>query len=132
EIARCKGAFEYAIAQVEQALTRDEDIYLVFFAWDQATLTPVALTVLDQVQTDFALGRPIRVVVAGHADRSGLESYNENLSLRRAQSVAQALGQRGIAASTMKLEAYGESQPRVPTADGVREPQNRRVEIIFG
>ena len=49
-----------------------------------------------------------------------------------AQSVAQALGQRGIPTSTMRIEAYGETEPRVPTADGVREPQNRRVEIVFG
>jgi OOP family OmpA-OmpF porin len=138
EIVTCKGAFEDAITQVERALTRDvvpgfgEDVYLVFFAWDQATLTPVALTVLDQVQADFALGKPVRIVIAGHADRSGSEAYNQALSERRARSVAQALGQRGIPASTMTLEAYGEIRPRVPTADGVREPQNRRVEIVFG
>lgn len=138
EIVTCKGAFEDAITQVERALTRDvvpgfgEDVYLVFFAWDQATLTPVALTVLDQVQTDFTLGKPVRIVIAGHADRSGPEPYNQALSERRARSIAQALGQRGIPASTMTLEAYGETRPRVPTADGVREPQNRRVEIVFG
>jgi OOP family OmpA-OmpF porin len=138
EIVTCKGAFEDAITQVERALTRDvvpgfgEDVYLVFFAWDQATLTPVALTVLDQVQADFALGKPVRIVIAGHADRSGSEAYNQALSERRARNVAQALGQRGIPASTMTLEAYGEIRPRVPTADGVREPQNRRVEIVFG
>jgi OmpA-OmpF porin, OOP family len=138
EIERCKGAFEQAIAEVEQALTREitpaagEDAYLVFFAWDQATLTPVALTVLDQVEADYLVGRPARIVIAGHADRSGPEAYNEALSERRARSVAQALGQRGIPSSTMQVEAYGESEPRVPTADGVREPQNRRVEVIFG
>ena len=138
EIVTCKGAFEDAITQVERALTRDvvpgfgEDVYLVFFAWDQATLTPVALTVLDQLQADFALGKPVRIVIAGHADRSGSEAYNQALSERRARNVAQALGQRGIPASTMTLEAYGEIRPRVPTADGVREPQNRRVEIVFG
>jgi OmpA-OmpF porin, OOP family len=132
EIVTCKGAFEDAIAQVERALTRDEDVYLVFFAWDQATLTPVALTVLDQVQADFALGKPVRIVIAGHADRSGPEAYNQALSERRARAVADALGQRGIVASAMRVEAHGETQPRVSTADGVREPQNRRVEIVFG
>jgi OmpA-OmpF porin, OOP family len=138
EIERCRGAFEEAIAEVEQALTRDivpaagEDAYLVFFAWDQATLTPVALTVLDQVEADYLVGRPVRIVIAGHADRSGPEAYNQGLSEGRARSVAQALGQRGIPTATMQVEAYGESQPRVPTADGVREPQNRRVEVIFG
>jgi outer membrane protein OmpA-like peptidoglycan-associated protein len=138
EIERCKGAFEEAIAEVEQALTRDivpaagEEAYLVFFAWDQATLTPVALTVLDQVEADYLVGRPVRIVIAGHADRSGPEAYNQGLSEHRARNVAQALGQRGIPTATLQVEAYGESQPRVPTADGVREPQNRRVEVILG
>ena len=138
QIERCKGAYEDAMAQVERALTRDivpaagEEVYLVFFAWDQATLTPVALTVLDQVQSDFVAGKPTRVVIAGHADRSGPEAYNLALSERRARSVAQALGERGIPAGTMDVKGYGESQPRVPTDDGVREPQNRRVEIVFG
>ena len=138
EIEACKGAFEAAMAEVEQALTREimpaagEEGYLVFFAWDQATLTPVALTVLDQVETDWLAGRPSRIVIAGHADRSGSEAYNQVLSERRARAVQQALGQRGIPAATMQVEAFGETQPRVPTADGAREPQNRRVEIVFG
>ena len=72
-------------------------------------------------------------MIAGHADRSGPEAYNQALSERRADNVAQALGQRGIPdQQRCAVEAYGESQPRVPTADGVREPQNRRVEIVFG
>ena len=110
QIETCKGAFEAAMAEVEQALTRDivpasgEDAYLVFFAWDQATLTPVALTVLDQVEADYLVGRPARIVIAGHADRSGSEAYNQALSERRAQSVAQALGQRGIPTSAMRVE----------------------------
>jgi OmpA-OmpF porin, OOP family len=138
QIETCKGRFEAAMAEVEQALTREivpaagEEAYLVFFAWDQATLTPVALTVLDQVEADYLVGRPTRIVIAGHADRSGPEPYNQTLSEGRARNVAQALEQRGIPSSTMAVEGYGETQPRVPTADGVREPQNRRVEIIFG
>ena len=134
KIARCKGTFEDELAEVELALTRDGfgDAYLVFFAWDQATLTPVALTVLDQVEQDYLRGLPSRIVIAGHADRSGSEAYNLGLSERRAIGVADALSARGIPASSMTIEAFGETLPRVPTDDGVREPQNRRVEIIFG
>jgi outer membrane protein OmpA-like peptidoglycan-associated protein len=88
--------------------------------------------VLDQVEEDYARGQPTRIVIAGHADRSGTEAYNLGLSERRASIVADTLSARGIPASSMTLEAYGETLPRVPTDDGVREPQNRRVEIIFG
>lgn len=129
----CKGRFQDAIAEVERSLvTEGEDVYLVFFAWDQADLSPVASTVLDQIEADYLRGRPSRIVVAGHADRSGAESYNLGLSEERAQSVARALVDQGIPEDAIVLEWYGETLPRVETPDGVREPQNRRVEIVFG
>jgi outer membrane protein OmpA-like peptidoglycan-associated protein len=132
QIEVCKGEFERSIAEVERALTTEGEAYLVFFAWDQAELTPVALAVLDQVQADFIRGRPSRVTVAGHADRSGPEPYNEALSERRARNVARALAQRGVPEADMAVEWYGERRPRIPTQDDQREPRNRRVEIVFG
>jgi OmpA-OmpF porin, OOP family len=132
QIKVCKGQFETAIAEVERALTTEGEAYLVFFAWDQAELTPVALAVLDQVQADYLRGRPSRVTVAGHTDRSGPEPYNEALSERRAENVARALAQRGVPQGDMVVEWYGERRPRIPTPDGAREPRNRRVEIVFG
>jgi OOP family OmpA-OmpF porin len=132
QIKVCKGEYETAINEVERALTTEGGAYLVFFAWDQAGLTPVALAVLDQVQADFVRGRPTRVKVAGHADRSGSKAYNDQLSERRAKIVAQALMQRGVPEQSLEVEWFGERQPRVPTPDGQREPRNRRVEIIFG
>jgi OOP family OmpA-OmpF porin len=125
----CKQRFETAIAEVERALTTEGDVYLVFFAWDQADLTPVTQAVLDQVAADYASGR---VTIAGHADRSGTEAYNEALSEQRAQNVARALLARGVPQAALDVQWFGETQPRIPTADGVREPQNRRVEIVFG
>lgn len=133
KIEECKAAFERAIAEVERTLvTGVEDVYLVFFAWDQADLSPVAMTVLEQVREDFERGRPVRLVIAGHADRSGPDAYNLGLSERRARNVAEALADRGVPGDALQVEWYGETRPRVPTADGVREPQNRRVEIVFG
>jgi OmpA-OmpF porin, OOP family len=128
----CKQQFEAAIAEVERALTTEGDVYLVFFAWDQADLTPVTMAVLDQVAADYARGAPTRVMVAGHADRSGSEEYNQALSEQRARNVARALALRGVPETALDVQWFGESQPRIPTQDGVREPQNRRVEIVFG
>jgi OmpA-OmpF porin, OOP family len=132
EIKACKGEFESAIAEVERALTTEAGNYLVFFAWDQADLTPVAMAVLDQVHSDYLRARPVRVTVAGHADRSGPEPYNEALSERRAENVARALLQRGVPEHALEVEWFGERRPRVPTPDGQKEPRNRRVEIVFG
>ncbi len=132
QIKVCKGEFESAMAEVERALTTEAGSYLVFFAWDQAELTPVAMAVLDQVESDYLRARPMRVTVAGHADRSGPEPYNDALSERRAEIVARALQQRGVPERALDVVWYGERRPRIPTPDGQREPRNRRVEIVFG
>ncbi|MBX6747532.1 MAG: OmpA family protein, partial [Acetobacteraceae bacterium] len=71
------------------------------------------------------------IEVAGHADRSGTPQYNMRLSRRRAETVAAELVRHGISRNEITIEAFGESRPLVPTADGVREPQNRRVEIVL-
>ena len=71
-------------------------------------------------------------IVGGHADRSGTEAYNQGLSEQRARNVARALVARGVPAPALDVQWFGESRPRIQTADGVREPQNRRVEIVFG
>ena len=72
-----------------------------------------------------------RIEVAGHADRAGTPQYNQRLSERRAAAVANELDRQGVPRSAMVVQAFGESRPLVATADGVREPQNRRVEIIL-
>ena len=72
-----------------------------------------------------------RIEVAGHADRSGSPQYNQRLSQRRADNVAAELVRQGVSRGDIAVSAYGETRPLVPTADGVREPQNRRVEIVM-
>ena len=71
----------------------------------------------------------IRVI--GHADRAGSIAYNKTLSLKRAKTVRQALVAEGVARDAISISGRGESEPMVPTADGAREPQNRRVHISF-
>lgn len=67
--------------------------------------------------------------VVGHTDRAGSDQYNNDLSARRARSVANLMDSLGIVGSRIRVSSEGESKPRVPTEDGVRNPQNRRVEI---
>lgn len=130
--AKCKAEFERAIANVERSLgpgaARE---YLVFFAWDRAEITPVARQSLQQVAEDYKAGRLSRIRLAGHTDRSGTEKYNMGLSERRANAVARALADLGVPASAQQTSWFGETKPRIPTRDGVREEGNRRVEITF-
>jgi len=73
-----------------------------------------------------------RIMLAGHTDRSGTPKYNIGLSERRNTSVRAYITERGVPEARVTSEAFGESSPAVPTADGVRELQNRRVEITYG
>jgi OmpA-OmpF porin, OOP family len=105
--------------------------FIIFFDWNQATLTADARNVLASAATAAKQGQVVRIELTGHADRSGPAPYNMRLSQRRADSAKAQLVRDGIAANEIVTVAKGESEPLVPTADGVREPQNRRVEIVF-
>jgi outer membrane protein OmpA-like peptidoglycan-associated protein len=105
--------------------------FLVFFDFDRADLTDRARAIIAEAAQNAQRTGSARIEVAGHADRSGTPQYNQRLSERRAQAVAAELERRGVARSAMTIQAFGESRPLVPTADGVREPQNRRVEIVL-
>ena len=106
--------------------------FIVFFDWDRAEITPQAASILDIAAEQYRASGNTQVVLAGHADASGPDRYNVVLSERRAQNVRDYLAGRGIPEAIMRTEAFGESRPLVDTADGVREPQNRRVEVTFG
>ncbi len=106
--------------------------YIVFFDWDKSNITPEAATILDSAITAYGNCRNVPIMLAGHADRSGSAKYNVGLSARRNDSVQAYLTGHGVPASAITSQAFGESMPRVPTADGVRELQNRRVEITYG
>jgi len=105
--------------------------FMVFFDWDRSNLSAQALSTIKQAADAFRSKGNARITATGHADRSGPENYNMALSLRRANAVKDALVQNGVPATAISVVGKGESQPLVPTADGVREPQNRRVEIVI-
>jgi len=104
----------------------------VFFGWDQSDITPEAATILDNAVSAYRNCGTAAVMLAGHTDTSGTIRYNEGLAMRRNASVTEYLSGRGISGDRVSSEAFGETQLRVPTADGVRELQNRRVEVTYG
>ena len=95
-------------------------------------ITPEAATILDSAVSAYGSCMSVPIMLAGYADRSGSTKYNVGLSQRRNTAVTDYLSSRGISAGAITSQAFGESNPRVPTADGVRELQNRRVEITYG
>jgi len=105
--------------------------FLVFFDWDKSMITAEAAAILDRAAEQYAATGQTSVQLAGHADKSGKDAYNVALSQRRADAVKAYLATKGVPDGSITTEAFGESRPLVDTADGVREPQNRRVEITF-
>jgi OOP family OmpA-OmpF porin len=105
--------------------------FMVFFDWDRSNLSPQALNTVKQAADAYKTKGNARITATGHTDRSGPESYNMALSLRRANAVKDALVRDGVPATAISVVGKGEADPLVPTADGVREPQNRRVVIVI-
>jgi len=104
--------------------------YLVFFDWSKADLTDRARQIIGEAAAGRGQG-VTRIEVNGYTDRSGPSDYNQGLSQRRAHAVAAELMRRGVLRNEIVTRGFGEENNLVPTADGVREPQNRRVEIIL-
>ena len=105
--------------------------YLVFFDWDSAALSERARQVIAEAAQNVTRVQVTRIDVAGYADKTGTPAYNLVLSRHRADTVAAELVSRGVAKQAIDIQAFGDTKPLVPTAAGVREAQNRRVEIVL-
>ena len=149
-IGKCKRAFEKAMAawkppapppppppapvakpMPKPAPPPPPRSFIVFFDWDRAAIRPDAQRILEAAASYSKQRGLSKVNLEGHADRSGKANYNMGLSKRRADAVKAALVKLGLLAGNISVTARGESEPLVSTADGVREPRNRRVEITF-
>jgi outer membrane protein OmpA-like peptidoglycan-associated protein len=105
--------------------------FMVFFDWDRANLSDQALTTIRQAANAYKQKGNARVTATGHTDTSGTEAYNMALSLRRANAVKDALVREGVPATNISVLGRGEQGLLVQTGPNVREPQNRRVEIVI-
>ena len=105
--------------------------YLVFFDWDKVQLTDRARQIVAEAATNSTKVQYTKIEVNGYTDTSGSPKYNMGLSLRRADAVAAELVRNGVPKSAISIQGFGQTRLLVPTADNVREPQNRRVEIII-
>jgi OmpA-OmpF porin, OOP family len=112
------------------AVAPQQQMFIVFFEFDKSALTVDGKKVVDAAAAAFKSGKS-GVAIAGYTDLAGTQQYNLALSKRRADVVKQALVRDGVPASAINESWHGKENPRVPTADGVREPQNRRVEITM-
>jgi OmpA-OmpF porin, OOP family len=133
DIAYCRDEFYAALEQIEEIRTGFPEVVAldadVFFDFDRANIRSDAQPILNDVARLLVEDTSTQVLVWGHTDRAGSESYNQGLSERRADAVAAYLAQQGVTSDRMVVQGFGETRPAVETADGVPEQRNRRVEI---
>jgi hypothetical protein len=131
-LAACGPPAVQAVAPPPPPAMVQAPSFMVFFDWDRSNLSAQAMGTIQQAAAAYNSNSGARVTAIGHTDTSGPDDYNMALSLRRANTVKSALVQAGVPAGSIDTVGKGEQGLLVPTADGVREPQNRRVEILSG
>ena len=104
--------------------------YTLYFIEGRDEFTVESRQILADVLSDIASHPVPDIVVVGHTDRVGTDTFNDALALRRAETVRAMLVARGISAASITVVGRGKREPLVPTPDGVAEPRNRRVEIV--
>ena len=119
------------IVPVAPPVSQAARTYLVFFDWDRADLTDRARQIIAEAAQATTKVQVTRIEVSGHTDTTGTAKYNQGLSVRRAQNVAAELVRLGVPRAAITTQGFGFSKPLVATGPGVREPQNRRVEIVL-
>jgi OOP family OmpA-OmpF porin len=134
DIAACRDEFLKAMEELEAkpaAMSENPEKYIVLFDFDKSNINAEGQSVIDKVVAAAGKMGTVNISATGHADRSGSETYNMALSLRRADAVRAALIAGGLSGDAITVAGRGESEPAVPTPDGVKEQANRRVEIIL-
>lgn len=140
EIARCRNGYYVAMKELTGALPGYvdthpplvvNDSYIAYFGWNEDALSMEVKTLASEIAGEYTGRTGFHIIINGHADRSGTDAYNMQLSRLRAAQFREALVAYGIGRERISLFAFGETDPKVPTADGVREPINRRVEIFL-
>jgi OmpA-OmpF porin, OOP family len=106
--------------------------FIVFFDFNKSDLTAEALGVVQEAVKTAKEAGAVRVLVTGHTDTVGSDSYNQGLSVRRAEAVKDEMLREGMADSSIAIEGKSFHDPLVATGPGVREPQNRRAVIDLG
>ena len=105
--------------------------FQVFFDFNKSDITAAAAKVIQQASDSVKAGHLTQINVTGHTDTVGSAKYNQALSERRAAAVKAQLITDGVPTAEISTVGVGKTGLLVPTADGVREPQNRRAEIVL-
>ena len=129
-LAACADRNQAVVAAASPQTAQPARNFMLFFPNDRAGVTPDGEAVVHEAAMLAKANPNARITVAGHADTFGNGPYNATLSQRRAEAVREALLRDGVSQAQINVIGHGEDHLLVSTKDGVREPKNRRVEII--
>ncbi|MEI9991050.1 MAG: OmpA family protein [Rhizomicrobium sp.] len=140
--AQCRASFDRSIARLENdrrpvaatpepAPVAPSSDYTVYFDFDSWSLSGEQLGVLQKAIATARAGGQSHITVVGHTDTSGSAAYNQALSVKRANVVTETLVDMGARREAIQISGVGEADLAVPTADGVREPKNRRTVVTL-
>jgi outer membrane protein OmpA-like peptidoglycan-associated protein len=104
--------------------------FLLYFLNNSTELTAESKSYIPKIVSLVNKKGFYEISIVGHTDTTGNDEYNMRLSSARAEAVRDALLSHGIRFGQMELSYYGKRDPVVPTGDNVREPRNRRVEVV--
>jgi OOP family OmpA-OmpF porin len=125
-LSECKAQQQPVVSKAEPQMSTE---WIIYFGWDRSNLTAQAQDVINNVVDIVGQGTQKMLAVTGFTDTSGSIGYNQRLSERRADVVAQSLRNGNI--NNIQKSGLGETSLAKPTADGVREPLNRRAVITI-
>lgn len=104
-------------------------VYVMYFIEGTTDLTPESMPVLEALRAEVKPDSDVQIT--GHTDTTGSDEVNDKLSYQRAMEIRSALVKQGLPVENAKVVGRGERELRVPTADNVSEPANRRVEVLI-
>jgi len=117
-------------AQALEAQPLPPKRFTLYFVEGSDTLTAESQAAVTAIFEEIKQRPAPDLVVVGHTDRVGSVAANDQLAVKRANTMRDQLIKRGIDAENIQASGRGERDPLVPTADEVAEPRNRRVEIL--
>jgi OOP family OmpA-OmpF porin len=126
--------FESLSAEPQRPVIAESPVsrsYLVFFDWGRSNLTDRARQIISEAAANSTKVQYTAIEVNGYTDTSGTPQQNQKLSVQHARAIAAELVKDGVPESAIEIRGFGDTHLLAPTGPGVREPQNRRVEIII-
>lgn len=104
--------------------------FIIYFNSNTSEVTSDSRATISKILDTIKQRKAISIKISGHTDATGSAQLNEKLSCSRARSIKELLIRQGADAAIMEVSSHGKGNQLIPTADGIAEPRNRRVEVI--